>query len=345
MIDWIIPVHDGLAKFRELGIAFKGSRYEQIRKIRNTIFRLFFNPVESLCNSINAFSASLENEHRVGFQVRMGGTLAFTQEKKAFLKEDDIVGFFLQLDKVKEAIRKKTKRKKQHDHRITHPSSLNGISTKEDMIYMNHTNHTKTSYSLFVSTDSYQALERIQKELGEVVQAAPFFHRGHSSINHLSRSRVPSSEVLKGTFFDLFILKDCNILISTFGSSFGNLAFEMGLDNPLQFEPKGAMGKCTVYNRPSRTRVQYQIKKRELPVCWSLPNQIMFCKSRLISKSLWNVSQRAFHPVGIVGLPNVGKSTLFNALTKSELAEMANYPFCTIDPNKADILYDMTDVD
>lgn len=36
---------------------------------------------------------------------------------------------------------------------------------------------------------------------------------------------------------------------------------------------------------------------------------------------------------GIVGLPNVGKSTIFNALTKSHGAEAANYPFCTIDPN------------
>jgi len=36
---------------------------------------------------------------------------------------------------------------------------------------------------------------------------------------------------------------------------------------------------------------------------------------------------------GIVGLPNVGKSTLFNALTKSQGAEAANYPFCTIEPN------------
>ena len=36
---------------------------------------------------------------------------------------------------------------------------------------------------------------------------------------------------------------------------------------------------------------------------------------------------------GIVGLPNVGKSTLFNALTSSEGAESANYPFCTIEPN------------
>ncbi|MCX8516189.1 MAG: 50S ribosome-binding GTPase, partial [Alphaproteobacteria bacterium] len=40
----------------------------------------------------------------------------------------------------------------------------------------------------------------------------------------------------------------------------------------------------------------------------------------------------SFH-CGIVGLPNVGKSTLFNALTQTQAAEAANYPFCTIAPN------------
>src|SRR5215468_10149186 len=40
---------------------------------------------------------------------------------------------------------------------------------------------------------------------------------------------------------------------------------------------------------------------------------------------------------GIVGLPNVGKSTLFNALTKTASAQAANYPFCTIEPNVGEV--------
>src|SRR5476649_298215 len=40
---------------------------------------------------------------------------------------------------------------------------------------------------------------------------------------------------------------------------------------------------------------------------------------------------------GIVGLPNVGKSTLFNALTETAAAQAANYPFCTIEPNVGEV--------
>src|SRR5580700_8884333 len=40
---------------------------------------------------------------------------------------------------------------------------------------------------------------------------------------------------------------------------------------------------------------------------------------------------------GSVGLPNVGKSTLFNALTQTAAAQAANYPFCTIEPNVGDV--------
>ena len=40
---------------------------------------------------------------------------------------------------------------------------------------------------------------------------------------------------------------------------------------------------------------------------------------------------------GIVGLPNVGKSTLFNALTQTAAAQAANFPFCTIEPNVGDV--------
>src|ERR1700704_2511570 len=40
---------------------------------------------------------------------------------------------------------------------------------------------------------------------------------------------------------------------------------------------------------------------------------------------------------GIVGLPNVGKSTLFNPLTETAAAQAANYPFCTIEPNVGEV--------
>src|SRR5262245_36607960 len=40
---------------------------------------------------------------------------------------------------------------------------------------------------------------------------------------------------------------------------------------------------------------------------------------------------------GIIGLPNVGKSTLFNALTETAAAQAANYPFCTIEPNVGEV--------
>ena len=44
---------------------------------------------------------------------------------------------------------------------------------------------------------------------------------------------------------------------------------------------------------------------------------------------------------GIVGLPNVGKSTFFNVLTKTQIAAAENFPFCTIDPNENKCFYSL----
>ena len=69
-------------------------------------------------------------------------------------------------------------------------------------------------------------------------------------------------------------------------------------------------------------------------------NKISTRKPVLLVKNLAlkSISSRS---CGIVGYPNIGKSTLFNALTKTQQAQASNYPFCTIDPNVAKVaVYD-----
>lgn len=57
-------------------------------------------------------------------------------------------------------------------------------------------------------------------------------------------------------------------------------------------------------------------------------------------KLVFNTQHRSFSlatSCGIVGYPNIGKSTLFNALARTQMAQAKNYPFCTIDPNVAKV--------
>ena len=61
------------------------------------------------------------------------------------------------------------------------------------------------------------------------------------------------------------------------------------------------------------------------PVVTAPPSHLPFPVPRILPAPM---------EAGIVGLPNVGKSTLFNALTMSKAAQSANYPFCTIEPNE-----------
>ena len=72
--------------------------------------------------------------------------------------------------------------------------------------------------------------------------------------------------------------------------------------------------------------------RSSIRLCSQWPHQLFVAKHPLGAVS-GTYLPRAFMKTGIIGMPNVGKSTLFNALVGERKAAASNFPFCTIEPN------------
>lgn len=96
----------------------------------------------------------------------------------------------------------------------------------------------------------------------------------------------------------------------------------------------GLNGTASYSNPPLQSPIRSLYKCREDQICNE--RAVVLVEHRTAQRKDWKFGHMGFK-TGIVGLPNVGKSTLFNALTRTAAAQAENYPFCTIEPNIGDV--------
>lgn len=235
ILNFVLRGRDGYSKFEEMGFPRINNR--NLNALRSGIFQLLLNPVPPLCTEIKSYTNALLKRFYYGFHIRMGGQIAVARETKNFLLESDLHAFISMMQK-------QMKERHQQTENVT----------------------------LFVSTDSDRALSLVMQlvDNNTVVQHISG-SRGHTSINHLKKhENYENDMVLFSSFLDLFILKDANILISTFGSSFSNLAFTLGIPSPITFHPLAEMQGCSVYTNQNSVHVQFPIKYNTSVIVFSV---------------------------------------------------------------------------
>lgn len=235
MIPFVIQDMNGTQALLKLGFELDTSK-GIASQLRSILFRLLMNPVPPLCNRIRSYTLELRKKTYIGYQVRMGGSVAKTKERVSFLQPEDVFQF---------------------------------VNVTRNYVEKKHI--SMSNVTVYISTDSDTVIPVITKELGEEVEVRYMtgFGRGHSSPNHLSHGNESPKEVLYSSFIDLFVLKDCSVLVWTHGSSFGEMAYSFGVPSDYSFTPLPTMAQCTVYdyNLHNRKQIAVHNSAKSFSVC------------------------------------------------------------------------------
>ena len=193
------------------------SDYDRMREIHNVFYRLLLNPSFELCSIINSYTRLFQNKHSIGVQIRMGGNMSNTKDA-TFMNTTRVMGVMNELRRI--------------------------ISMKEE-----------SNVVLFISADSSSTVDYFRASLQNVtIISVKEFTIGHSATAFGKRGdKEKWEEATKRAIVDLMILKECDELIITRGSSFGDLAASLQQSHYLSvtLEPflreKGL--KCSTFHR------------------------------------------------------------------------------------------------
>lgn len=227
-VKYVLLHYNGTQRLRKLGFPTFSSIQTTANLFRNTLLRLLLNPVPRLCNRIHKEQALLNARHLSCFQVRTGGALANVKENVSFLSASHYRDFV----------------------RLMHAYAV------QNRLY-------DAGMNLFVSSDSDHAIRAIRNlTAGDV----SFFslsniYRGHTAYSVWNRT-TEAADVIFGSLLDLFLLKDCDMLIATCGSSYGSIAMVLREPNSFALPPLRQMKGCTVFPPKQKEDVHFFVRDR-----------------------------------------------------------------------------------
>ena len=220
--DALTRIHSDVVddKLRSIGflpsIAAVGV-YERMREVHSILYRLLLNPSFELCSVVHSYTRLLKNNYSIGVQIRMGGNMSNTMDC-TFMNMTRVMGVLNEVRRL--------------------------LSLKNE-----------SNAVLFVSVDTPSIVDFFQESLNSIrIISVKEYSIGHSATVYGNwGNKQQWEQATKRAIIDLMILKECDHLITTSGSSYGDLATELQQSYGLQvtLEPflkeKGL--KCSVYNR------------------------------------------------------------------------------------------------